>query len=135
LDDTSGDPVARQVVFAVSQMARMRRGLMASKSTTFERMVRSYINMTGASYADIAITASVHPSQISKFMKGERGLNSPSLGRILDALGCQLLPPTMRFKPVTVGRPKLFPVEIKGDRGGTTIVPSESEKTTDSHSG
>src|SRR5271157_5110339 len=74
--------------------------------STFEGLVRSYIELSCASYKHLGGAAGVHPSQISKFMKGERGLSSLSIGRIVDALGCHLLPPTRKFQPPTVGRPK-----------------------------
>ena len=82
---------------------------MSMESSTFEHIVRSYIELSGASYRDLGEAAGVHPSQISKFMKGERGLSSLSIGRIVDALGCQLLPPSRKFQPPTVGRPKSTP--------------------------
>jgi plasmid maintenance system antidote protein VapI len=83
-----------------------------------ERNVSEYIRSTGVSYHELGEIAGVHPSQISKFMKGERGLSSLSIGRLVDALGCPLLPPTRKFKPVTVGRPKT-PVTDTGVRAMT----------------
>ena len=77
--------------------------------SNFECMVKAYIESTGASYKQLGEQAGVHASQISKFMKGERGLSSLSIGRIVDALGCSLLPPTRKFQPPTVGRPKRHP--------------------------
>jgi transcriptional regulator with XRE-family HTH domain len=77
--------------------------------SNFECVVQAYIESSCASYKQLSEEAGVHASQISKFMKGERGLSSLSIGRIVDALGCSLLPPTRKFQPPTVGRPKKHP--------------------------
>lgn len=84
----------------------------------FELKVSKYIESTGGSYQELGEASGVHPSQISKFMKGERGLSSLSIGRIVDALGCPLLPPTRKFEPSTVGRPKTT-ISNVGARGMT----------------
>ena len=45
-------------------------------------------------------------SQVGRFMYGERGLSSETLGKILDTLDCSLNPPRNRFTPKPIGRPR-----------------------------
>ena len=54
---------------------------------------------------------------IGRFMNRDRGLNSETLGRILDKLGCTLTPVINRYAPKPVGRPRKYyahEVEMKG---------------------
>ncbi len=73
--------------------------------TIFERQLKSYLYMIYASYKQLS-ERGVHPTQIAKFMKGERGLSGESIGKIIDYLGCHLSPPERRWLPKPVGRPK-----------------------------
>ena len=63
------------------------KATIATLLSDFELKVSEYIESTGVSYKELGEASGVHPSQISKFMKGERGLSSLSIGRIVDALG------------------------------------------------
>jgi transcriptional regulator with XRE-family HTH domain len=58
---------------------------------TISDTVRNVIRDRGLSYSEVGRLAGVQPSQIGRFMKGERGLTSDSLDRICIALGLELL--------------------------------------------
>ena len=75
-------------------------------ATTFEAAVRAAIQASGLSYTQLAKEAKVDGTAIGRFMNGERGLNSETLGRILDKLGCTLTPVINPFAPKPVGRPR-----------------------------
>jgi ribosome-binding protein aMBF1 (putative translation factor) len=76
--------------------------------TFFEQQVRAAVEMSGWTYAELAMESKVAASQIGRFMVGSRGLSSEGLGRILDCLGCTLSAPTKRreVKKIKQGRPK-----------------------------
>jgi transcriptional regulator with XRE-family HTH domain len=73
--------------------------------TRFEERVRWAVEMSKMSYSHLGKEANVHPAQIGKFMRGEISLTTESVGKILDALGCNLGPPLNRFEPKRTGRP------------------------------
>jgi ribosome-binding protein aMBF1 (putative translation factor) len=75
-------------------------------ATMFEATVRAAIHTSGLSYTQLSKEAKVDGTAIGRFMSGERGLNSETLGRILDTLGCTLTPVINRFAPKPVGRPR-----------------------------
>jgi transcriptional regulator with XRE-family HTH domain len=75
-------------------------------ATMFEAAVRAAIQSSGLSYTQLAKEAKVDGTSLGRFMNGERGLNSETLGRILDTLGCTLTPVINRFAPKSVGRPR-----------------------------
>jgi transcriptional regulator with XRE-family HTH domain len=86
-------------------------------ATAFEEAVRAAIQASGLSYTQLAKEAKVDGSAIGRFMNRERGLNSETLGRILDKLGCTLTPVINRYAPKPVGRPRKYyahEVEMKG---------------------
>jgi len=95
--------------------------------TRFEVQVKNAIEFSGISYKQLGKESAVHPAMISKFMKGERGLTVESVGKILDALGCMLTPPSNRFAPKPTGRPKKViydrdqekPKSLIAEEGGT----------------
>jgi hypothetical protein len=76
--------------------------------TFFEQQVRAAVEISGWTYAELAVESKVAASQIGRFMVGSRGLSSDGLGRILDCLGCTLSAPTKRreLKKIKQGRPK-----------------------------
>lgn len=76
--------------------------------TDFEMEVRKHIEGCGVPYKELAERTGVHANQIGRFMRGERGLTSWSLGRIIDFLGMQLSPPKVVWNvpPEAAGRPK-----------------------------
>jgi hypothetical protein len=78
--------------------------------TQFEERLRWAIEMSKVSYSHLGRLTSVHPNQISRFMRGEITLNGGSIGRIIDILGCKLGPPMNRIEPPKNGRPKIHHV-------------------------
>jgi hypothetical protein len=83
-------------------------------ATMFEQAVRAAIQVSGITYTQLAKEAKVDGTSLGRFMSGERGLNSETLGRILDTLGCTLTAPINRFAPKPVGRPrKCYAVEVE----------------------
>jgi transcriptional regulator with XRE-family HTH domain len=86
-------------------------------ATMFEEAVRAAIQVSGITYTQLAKEAKVDGTSLGRFMSGERGLNSETLGRILDTLGCTLTAPINRYAPKPVGRPRKYyahEVEMKG---------------------
>ena len=77
-------------------------------ATMFEAAVRAAIQSSGLSYTQLAKEAKVDGTSLGRFMNGERGLNSETLGRILDTLGCTLTAPINRYAPKPVGRPRKY---------------------------
>ena len=77
-------------------------------ATAFEEAVRAAIQASGLSYTQLAKEAKVDGTSLGRFMNRERGLNSETLGRILDKLGCTLTPVINRFAPNPVGRPRKY---------------------------
>src|SRR4051812_6843271 len=75
-------------------------------ATAFEEAVRAAIQASGLTYTQLSREAKVDGTAIGRFMNRERGLNSETLGRILDKLGCTLTPVINRFAPKPVGRPR-----------------------------
>jgi hypothetical protein len=76
--------------------------------TAFENAVRRHIEWCRVPYKELAEQTGVHVNQIGRFMRGERGLTSWSLGRIFDYLGMTVGRPTMQWDiPANLaGRPK-----------------------------
>ena len=76
--------------------------------TAFENEVRLHIEQCGVPYKELAERTGVHVNQIGRFMRGERGLTSWSLGRIFQFLGMKIGPPNKRWNiPANLaGRPK-----------------------------
>jgi len=93
--------------------------------TRFEDLVKIYIELSGFTYAELSKESGVHQGQISKFMAGQTGLNSRSLGAIIDFLGCALNPPTRRISRSQVGRPRQ-PVNIKIPRNNAVSLTSDA---------
>lgn len=102
-------------------------------ATNFENQVRAAIEGSGLSYSRLAKEAKVDASQVGKFMAGKRGLNSETLGKILDTLGCTLGPPINRFAPKPMGRPRkyVYRGKVWDDEGvnreGTIYVTKDGE--------
>lgn len=99
-------------------------------ATLFEQAVRAAIQASGISYSQLAKEAKVDGSAIGRFMSGDRGLNSDTLGRILDTLGCTVTAPINRFAPKPVGRPrkqvyhgKSWDVDLENLKGRIQITP------------
>ena len=83
-------------------------------ATMFEEAVRAAIQVSGITYTQLSKEAKVDGTSLGRFMSGERGLNSETLGRILDTLGCTLTAPINRYAPKPVGRPrKCYAVEVE----------------------
>ena len=86
-------------------------------ATMFEEAVRAAIQVSGITYTQLSKEAKVDGTSLGRFMSGERGLNSETLGRILDTLGCTLTAPINRYAPKPVGRPRkhyAHEMEMKG---------------------
>jgi hypothetical protein len=85
--------------------------------TAFENEVRLHIEQCGVPYKELAERTGVHVNQIGRFMRGERGLTSWSLGRIFAFLGMRIGPPNKRWTiPANLaGRPKATVIREKAD--------------------
>jgi hypothetical protein len=83
--------------------------------TAFENDVRRHIEQCGVPYKELAQRTGVHVNQIGRFMRGERGLTSWSLGRIFAFLGMRISEPNKRWTiPANIaGRPKTAVPRIK----------------------
>jgi transcriptional regulator with XRE-family HTH domain len=106
--------------------------------TRFEQQVREVIEASGITYAQLAEEAGVSGSQVGRFMYGERGLNSETLGKILDTLDCSLNPPRNRFTPKPIGRPRKTIVRgtlLYTSEDGGRAVPTEGVFTIDEDEG
>ncbi len=88
-------------------------------ATMFEEAVRAAIQVSGLTYTQLSKEAKVDGTSLGRFMTGERGLNSETLGRILDKLGCTLTPVINRFAPKPVGRPRKYHAHEMKMTGGT----------------
>lgn len=106
--------------------------------TRFEQQVREVIEASGITYAQLAEEAGVSGSQVGRFMYGERGLSSETLGKILDTLDCSLNPPRNRFTPKPIGRPRKTIVRgtlLYTSEDGGRAVPTEGVFTIDEDEG
>lgn len=59
-----------------------------SKQQTISEVIREAIRQSGASSNQLGIHAGVDPSQVSRFLLGERSLTLDTVDRLLAALGC-----------------------------------------------
>ena len=85
--------------------------------TAFEFEVRRHIEQCGVPYKELAERTGVHVNQIGRFMRGERGLTSWSLGRIFAFLGMKVSEPNKRWTiPANLaGRPKATVARNRAD--------------------
>ncbi len=61
-----------------------------SMSDTFEDALRRLIKASGMTPYELAKSANVAQSVLSRFLSGERGLNSATIGRLMDVLGLEI---------------------------------------------
>ena len=71
---------------------------------TLSDTVREVIRERGLSYSEVGRLARVQPSQIGRFMRGERGLTSDSLDRICTGLELVLIPAAEAAQLIKGGR-------------------------------
>lgn len=60
--------------------------------------LQAAIERDGRSLRALARDAGVSPIQVSRFVRGERGLNSPAVDALCEALGLTLTPKPKRRK-------------------------------------
>lgn len=59
-------------------------------SESFEDALRRFIKASGMTPYQLARDAKVAQSMLSRFLSGERGLNSATVGRLMDVLGLEI---------------------------------------------
>ena len=56
----------------------------------FEDSLRQFITQSDMTPYEIGNAANVAQSQLSRFLRGERGLSSATVGRLMDVLGLEI---------------------------------------------
>ena len=64
----------------------------ATKPRTITAQLKAAIRKSGRTHYDIGKAAGINPSQIDRFMSGDRGLYLKTAGKIIEALGLELKP-------------------------------------------
>jgi transcriptional regulator with XRE-family HTH domain len=73
---------------------------MTRKKRHFSDQIRQAVDASGKSRYRLCKEIGVDQSTLSRFMSGERGLTTPVLDRLADALGLEIVtrPPTKKGK-------------------------------------